>query len=260
MIKFPHFKTTLALTLLQLLSFATVTAQGTQQSPAATDMVHLKSGQAYQGIIVEQRPGESIRLWRTVESDTLTVTMDSIDRITRIVAPPPIPKPPRVFDDAHWNVALQVGVGGGDYPFGGLGATVQKHFPRQRSWLGIGVHYYGDKSDFGAYTIPIALHGSYELRTDLQGRFGTLVFLDAGYSINITGNYFDEKTQAQLKYGNGLHTYGGLRFRLNVLRNTGIWADIGYFRHTSTLRYVTTNEKARVKAWNMFLFRGSVFF
>ncbi len=259
--------TTRPLLPLLLLTFCATWSMA-QTAPAAVDAVQLKSGKIHQGLIIEQTPGESIRLWRNPEADTLMFQMDEIDRIAKIVVPPPTAgspsmqtpaSPARTFNDNPWKVALQASVGGGDYSLVGMGAAIQKSMPGNRAWVGIGAYYIGDQNNYGTSTIPIVLHASYALNQSGK-RFAALVFLDAGYSINLGGTKFDEIAQANLKHGNGLHTYGGLRFQVNALRNAGIWLDLGYLRHSSTIRFEADNKKHSTQVWNAFMMRGSLFF
>lgn len=253
---------------LLLAAWACTSRLSAQGQVAAQDQVFLKTGASYSGIIVEQKPGESIRLWRTAEADTLMFDMETIDRITKIVplastattTPAATITPLKTFNSSPWKVALQAGTGGGDYPVATLGASVYRYFPRQRAWLGLGAQYIGDQSSRGTSSLPVFVHGTYELATPWKGRLATGVFAELGYSFNMDERYFDDATQATLRYGNGLHSYAGLRFRVNILRNAGIWADLGYLRHSSRLSFDDTGEKARVQSWNVFLLRGSIFF
>lgn len=238
-----------------------------QTQHGAADAVHLKSGEVYRGIIVEQRPGESIRLWRLVEADTLTFDMESIDRITKVVtqalpdARKDIPlENTQIFNNRRWMTAIFMSAGGGDNSAGGLGVMVLHHIPKLRSWLGFGAHYLGDTNGYGTSAIPIFLHGNHEFAQLWKKRCSSGVFWDAGYSVNLGGKYFDTGTLQELRYGNGFHSYGGFRFRINILKNAGITADLGYLRHSSQLRNAATDAKVRNKTWHLFLFRGSVFF
>lgn len=258
--------------LLAFLLSTTLGAAFAQTQSAAMDVVYLKSGQSYQGIIIEQKPGESIRLLRSAESDTLLFTMDSIDRITKAIPaanasavatttpPTEMPAQPRQFNTNSLSVALQVSTGGGDYSVLGFGAIVQKYFPDERAWSGVGLHYLGDQNNYGVNTMPIVLHNSYEIVSGAKGRLGTLGFLDLGCAINLSDNYFDELAQTTVKYGNGWYFNTGLRFRVNVLKNSGIWLDLGYLFQNSKLRDAETNKKLRTKSWNVFQIKGAVFF
>lgn len=249
-----------------LFQMATATAQTT---PVATDVVHLISGQTHRGIVIEQKPGESIRLWRTVEGDTLTFGMDEIERIARVLPSTeaasggpitPANAPSSAFNNNPWSTALQLSVGGGDYPLGGIGVVVQQNFHKQRAHLGLGLSFVGDVNHSSTNSLALFAHGSREFSTSRKGRLGSLAFLDLGYSFNLGKPYFDGKALTDVRYGNGLHLHTGLRFRVNVLRNAGLWVDIGYLRHSSTLRTVAEGDKVRQKAWNMAVLRGSIFF
>lgn len=235
-----------------------------------TDAVHLHTGQIYQGIIIEQKPGESIRLLRNVEGDTLTLDMESIERIVKVVAAPqPVtpaspatpPMQPSRTNTGLWATAVQVTTGGGDHSVVGLGMAVQRRLNNRRSWVGLGLSYFGDQNNYGPNSIALALHSSHELSSGWKDRLGALVFADLGYSMFPSGNtMYDEASQASVNPGGGLHLQTGLRFRVNVLRNAGLWFDLSYLRHSSTLRKVENDEKVGNRAWNMVALRGSVFF
>lgn len=242
-----------------------------QNAPTATDAVYLVSGQTHQGIIVEQKPGVSIRLWRIAESDTLTFEMEAIDRIVKIVPTGtsvpsllanimPLSPPPSKVNTRPWATAIQLSTGGGDHSFSGLGVAVQRRLPNLRSWTGLGMTYIGDINNYGPSAIGLAAHGSHEFSTGWKERLGALVFADLGYSFNLGTDYFDGSSQMEARYGDGMHLQTGIRFRANVLPNVGIWVDLSYLRHTSMLRSVAGDDKIRRTAWDMFSLRGSVFF
>lgn len=252
--------------LLVMFSSAVATvALAQSQFTSSTDVVHLKTGQTHQGLIIEQKPGESISLWRSAEADTLTFAMDVIDRITKAVPTPVQSKqslisPKHGFNTNPWSFALQASNGGGDYSVIGFGGILQKRFPTQRATLGLGLHYLGAQNGYGVNTMPIVLHSSYEFSSGWKGRFGSLGFLDLGCSVNMGNNFFDEANQVNVKYGNGLYFNTGVRFRINVLQNTGVWFDIGYLYQNSKLTNVEDNKKLQTKAWHVFQVKGALFF
>lgn len=240
-----------------------------QTSAPETDAVYLNSGQVYRGLIIEQRPGASIRLWRAPQGDTLSFDMDIIDRITKITASsaPMVETlvkstPTKIFrtNTKSWATALQVMVGGGDHSVGGAGIVVQRRLDNNRSWAGLGLTFVGDVNNYGTHALGIIAHGSHEFSSGWNNRLGALAFMDLGYSYNLGGEYIDDQSQSLYHYGNGLHLFTGLRFRLNVLHNAGIWLDMGFLRHTSKIRAVEDNAKIGTKGWNMINFRGSIFF
>lgn len=51
----------------------------------AEDRVIMLENTIYEGIIIEQKPGEHIKILRLPEKDTLTLSMESIDRIEKII-------------------------------------------------------------------------------------------------------------------------------------------------------------------------------
>lgn len=113
---------------------------------AAQDIVYLTSGLWHQGIVIEQKPGEYIRLLRLPERDTLQFSMDAIDRIVKIVAPTnsSLPenavKPVSLFNQNRYVAMLNFYIGGGKYSLGGIGMSVGRSF-NDRWQAGIGIQY-----------------------------------------------------------------------------------------------------------------------
>jgi hypothetical protein len=59
--------------------------QSFAQPGVATDRIVLHDQRVHEGVILEQIPGERILLYRTATKDTLTIEMDDISRMIRIV-------------------------------------------------------------------------------------------------------------------------------------------------------------------------------
>lgn len=73
--------------LISTLTQSRLTAQTSQ------DAVYLTNQKFYQGIVIEQKPGEYIRLLRLPERDTLQFEMDDIDRIVKLMDPARLTSP-----------------------------------------------------------------------------------------------------------------------------------------------------------------------
>lgn len=263
-------KSTFVTTALLFLISQFIVAQTTGLNPM--DEVYLQSGQVYRGIIIEQKPGASIRLWRTAESDTLLLEMEDIERIVKVFQAEKTPtsgsdsKKPTITPVAdsiqpnRWATAIQAYIGGGDHSVGGVGLAIHRRLGLRHSWLGLGLSYIGDVNEYGTSSIAVYAHGSHEFSTGSRGHSGSSGFLDLGYSVNLGGEYLDAQQLTTYRYGNGLHLYTGLRFRLSTLNKGGLWLDMGYLRHSSVLRLAENNTRSGNKAWHAFVFRGSVYF
>jgi len=239
-----------------------------------TDAVHLLSGQTYEGIVIEQRPGISIQLWHLPQGDTLIFTMDEIERITRIL-PSFVPSattdsltPALLTVPFHRNVVMvHACIGGGDYPFGGLGLTLSRRLGQQgKTWVGFDARYIGNTAtggnDFGIDAIqnfPLLADLRQEFRRSKNGRFSILVFVEVGYVISITGNSVDQ--YGEIKYGNGWAFHPGIAFKINLSRNAGLMLDLGWMHHTGSRHWLPpATVPDDVKTWNNGLVRGSIFF
>lgn len=255
--------------LLPVLALFLLPALSLSQTPS--DEVHLLSGLVHKGIVIEQKPGESIRLLRLPQGDTLTFAMDEIDRITRILPvaesqtkPPSLNQSPvePQFNSRQNIVMVQGSIGGGDYSFEGFGLTLSHRLnARGKTWLGLGVHYIGytDEGADAVQIFPLMADFRQEFNRSRNGRFSTQVFLDAGYVFSITGNGADQ--YGEFKYGNGWAFNPGIAFKINILRNAGLMLDIGWMHHGGPRQWLPpTDEMKDYKNWNNILFRGSLFF
>jgi len=56
------------------------------QLPSELDKVTLNNGEEHIGYIIEQMPGKHIKLYRPEENDTLTVTMEDITKLNKLIS------------------------------------------------------------------------------------------------------------------------------------------------------------------------------
>jgi hypothetical protein len=127
--------------------------QSFAQPGVATDRIVLHDQRVHEGVILEQIPGERILLYRTATKDTLTIEMDDISRMIRIVpgsgrksAESLKEKPAKARSDFKpYNISSVYGMvhyarGGGDYAIQGFGLS----FGSNTYWglqLGISAQY-----------------------------------------------------------------------------------------------------------------------
>ena len=254
---------------LPLAAFLLCAAKAFGQTPL--DAVYLKSGESFEGLIIEQRPGDSIQLWRLSQNDTLAFAMEDIERITRTILPPEQPvllveQPLRLYRTKPNYVFASASAGGGDYPFLGGGLTLTHRLARyEKASVGLSVHYIGNKEhgyetnrvDF-VKIIPLMLDLRHEFSRTRDNRFSTHVFADAGYAFNFTANSSNE--YGEYEYGNGWIVHPGISFQFALLSDFGFFAEIGWVHHTSRRTWLPPVERTDIKAWNTILFRGGVFF
>jgi hypothetical protein len=250
--------------------------QSFAQPGVATDRIVLHDQRVHEGVILEQIPGERILLYRTATKDTLTIEMDDISRMIRIV-PEPAESPKSVkketgktgSDFKPYNISSVYGMvhyarGGGDYAIQGFGLS----FGSNTYWglqLGISAQYLAgeaveDQTQPARQTVPLGLDARYIIKSSRQGRFTTLLAVSGGYNFTLNGQYFDEAYQTNFKIGNGVFFHPGIAFRVNLWQNTGLMFDIGYLFNSASLTHVASGEKTRQLAWHNILLRGSFFF
>lgn len=235
------------------------------------DAVYLKSGESYEGLIIEQKPGDSIQLWRLTENDTLAFSMEEIERITRTILPPEQPvllveQPRRPYFSKPNYLYLSAATGGGDYPFLGGGLTLSHRFARyDKAAVGLSVQYIGNR-EHGYETnrvdflkiVPVMIDVRHEFSRTHNNRFSTHLFAEGGYAFNFTANASNE--YGEFEYGNGWIVHPGVSFQFALLSDFGFFAEIGWVHLTGRRNWLPPVERSDLKAWNTILIRGGVFF
>lgn len=239
------------------------------QAAAAQDAVYLLDARAHQGIIIEQKPGEHIKLLRLPEGDTLQFEMEQIDYIAKIMQKTPVqaqaeaeqaPRP--AFNQRQNFLMIHGWTGGGDYAFQGLGISLN-HRLAERTEVGLGAHYLGQTSTNSLHdrqTIPLTADFRYAFSRSRNGRFSTHLAISAGYNFTLNRNYFDPGENSELSVSDGLYFSPGVAFRANILPNVGLMIDLGYQLSTGRVSLAETGQELRRKNWNNLAIRGSLFF
>jgi hypothetical protein len=156
-------------------------------------------------------------------------------------------------------------IGGGDFPFKGLGLNLSRQFFNGKTMAGIGAHYIGDTGDgssIGGFD-PIQI---FPLMVDIRqtfmespnGRFSTQLIADAGYVIRINGH--NSNSEGSYEYQNGWAINPGISFRLNVFKNMGVMLDITWLHLISSREWLVPVEKKDHIHWDVGLVRMNVFF
>lgn len=238
---------------------------------AAQDIVYLTSGLSHQGIVIEQKPGEYIRLLRLPERDTLQFSMDAIDRIVKIVAPTNSSLPENVakpaepvsqFNQNRYVAMLNFYIGGGKYSLGGIGMSVGRSF-NDRWQAGIGIQYIQQTNSNifpNQQIIPITADFKFKISESPKGRFATLLALSAGYNVSVDDEQFDSGLSNNIRITDGVFFNPSIAFRVNVLRNAGLMFDLGYQFSSGNIYNVESGELIDKRTWHNFAARGSLFF
>lgn len=240
----------------------------------AVDKIFLTNRSAYEGIVIEQKPGEYIRLLRIPEKDTLQIEYENIERMTKLVSEESgrsnqisdkggIQTPGKVFNSRRAYGMVHGVTGGGDYAYAGFGLSfgvnVNPNFQ-----AGMGVHYFGQLSDPlntpSRQTFPLALDLRHTILRSKSGRFSTMLGVSGGVNFTINGDYFDEILFANMRMGNGYYFNPSIALRMNILENLGIMLDVGYHYNNSRLLRIESGEKIGTVDWHNILIRGTLFF
>jgi hypothetical protein len=233
---------------------------------------------SHDGVILEQVPGERLVFYRLAQKDTLTINIENISRMIRLVPGiaensaevkenPIKSRSFKPFNTAPAYVMLHYATGGGsggDYIFHGFGLSVGAN----TYWglqVGFSAQYFSGESNVGQWqpsrqTVPLGLDARYIIKSAGNGRFTTLLAVSGGYNFTLNGQYYDEAYQTNFKIGNGVFFHPGIAFRVNLWQNTGLMFDIGYLFNSASLTHVASGEKTRQLAWHNILLRGSFFF
>jgi hypothetical protein len=241
----------------------------------AQDAVYLNNQMSYQGIVIEQKPGEYIRLLRLPERDTLQFEMDDIDRIVKLMAPAQLTavgepdntsalpaKPERKFNQNPYVAMLHSSIGGGKYALLGLGISVARSF-EDRMQAGLGIQFIGQTSDNtfpNQRILPVTADFRFKVSESPGGRLATMVALSAGCNFSIDNKQFDSGFNADIRISNGVFLNPSLAFRVNILRNMGLMMDFGYQFSSGNIYFIETGELYDRRTWHNFAARGTLFF
>jgi hypothetical protein len=242
-----------------------------QQEPV--DKVILLNGDTHTGWVVEQKPGEYIKLLLFPGQDTLQFDMEEIDRIVKILpvqqstqmtAPESdgVFKASKTFNSRKAYVMIHGVAGGGDYAFGGFGLSFGANL-NNRTQVGISAHYLGQTSTNTTperQTFPVAVDARYAFAQSKSGRFSSVAAISTGLNFAAKKVYFDEDSFELVNVGNGFYLNPSLGFKANIMENTGLMIDIGYQMHTASLVNRINREYLGARVWNTLMIRGSLFF
>lgn len=263
-------KTIVANTLLIVIFFT----QAAISQMKALDKIFLTDQSAYEGIVIEQKPGEYIRLLRLPEKDTLKIEYETIEKMTRLVADESdmspqkskkegLQPPKKVYNNRRTYGMVHGVTGGGDYAYAGFGLSFGVNLNPDFQ-IGLGVHYFGQLSDPlnapSRQTFPLALDLRHTILKSKSGRFTTMLGLSGGYNFTVNGDYFDETLFANMKMSNGYYFNPSIGLRVNILENLGLMLDVGYHYNNSSLLWRDSGDKAGTVHWHNILIRGTLFF
>ncbi|MEM7575557.1 MAG: hypothetical protein AAF433_21815 [Bacteroidota bacterium] len=240
---------------------------------AGQDIVHLKNGQSYQGIIIEQKPGQYLRMLVLPDQDTTQLAYADIDRIAREVIVPSEPVQavsqdssssiisPAYFTNKQW-IQIHSYLGAGDYSLGGLGVTIS-HALNQRWLLGAGVHYISQTNERpfrNQQFVALSADVKWRFSSSSDNRLATYLVFNGGYHLPFDRTFTVEPFAEEVRVTNTWYFNPSLGFRFNVFRNMGLMFDIGYQLTLADYVSESTGESLTDRNFQNVTFRGTLIF
>ncbi len=236
------------------------------------DQIYIDESTRFEGTVIEQKPGEYIRLVEDATTDTLTFEMEQIYKLVRVPVTPETkekseemePVSTLNFNSNKFALGVHGALGSGDVPFIGMGLGL--HY-RIRPNLSIGFvpFFMGENSSSPGrrnvqwLKLPLTVQATYELQSQLNGRGGLYIRSGLGYSITLDGDYKDRDTGMTQSVKNGLYLNPAIGYRINFKKNLSLALDLGYIlitdRTTDSL-----NRTVSTKTWDMAVVSGAIFF
>jgi hypothetical protein len=233
------------------------------------DQVFMEDGRELDGLIIEQKPGVHLRLWRPDEGDTLVLHMEQIDRILRIPAPMISQTDPEKMSEEikevnygtnRFATLIRGAHGGFTYGFHGAGIAVGFRM-HPGIEIGIGAQYFGEYTNKAFRQImPLCLESRFRLHRSKSGRFERLFSLETGINFSLNKYFWNHERGEFLSITNGYYLHPALGFKIYLFPNLGLILDLGYQLNTGHLHTYDTKERLGYKRYHNAILRGSFFF
>jgi hypothetical protein len=246
------------------------------------DIVRLKDGKEIRGFIIEQSPGQFIKVLQLPSRDTVKIDLSEIETLLKIVtqfeekkiqdtmqvqkeiAPLLALDTTKInfFNQHLFQARLNFSEIFGNYPGEGFGMSLHRSLYSQFK-LGLGFCYFSAR-----IIIPYEYRRSFAFFTEAEhnlnlstsGRFGFFSGLALGYNVDFTPIYKDKYLLQEVALSNGLYFHPRVGFRVNFSKNTGILLDVGYqYIHSNPIDPLT-DIKLDSRNWSSVIFRFSLFF
>lgn len=202
----------------------------TTLSAAVLETVHLKNGSVINGIIIEEKPGEFLKI-KTRDGNIFHYNLDEVEKITRSEAGYRGGYSSFSGDGgakAGYRGFLEAGytIGVGDYGEGRVDITTSHGYqvcPYFFAGVGVGLNYYTNGEVFG---VPLFA----DLRADiLNNNITPFVDFKIGYSVaDVSGFYMCPSLGCRFGFGNnlGMHISVGYTYQKYKYKGT-----IGYYTY-----------------------------
>ena len=237
------------------------------------DVITLKNGNVYQGVVVEQKPGKHIKLLQVPSLDTVLIELKSIDLLSKDIelnneqpldtiyeSTLDIPKL-KMFNVNDYHMGLNYTMGGGDFSQVGLGIRLMRTVGPSTQ-VGVEVNYVSNVGQNSSFenSIPVSLRLSQELREHITGRTSLLANLNMGYNTMLNGGFTHSNTNEPAYYTSGMYLKPSLGYRLNLAQEAGIELSAGYQLITSKAFSKETDDLLINQSWSNMVFTGTFFF
>lgn len=230
------------------------------------DKVFLLDSTSYTGKVVEQKPGDYIRLAILNTTDTFTFRMVEIDKLIKVPGGTEdlesSIKVEQGFNNNQYFVNLGGSRGGGDVAYSGLGIGIGY---RLNSRLSLGIHaeYLGESgvgisAPYQWQKIPVMAEVRYELQRHYEGRGAIYLHSAIGYSATLDDEFQDPDTGVMFDVTDGVAFKVGLGYRVNIFRNTGLLIDLNYLYIRDETR--EGNRLIKTNKWSNFNISAKLFF
>ena len=234
-----------------------------------TDKVILEDQTSYRGRVVEQKPGEYIKLVLEGTSDTVTFRMHEIERLMKVsdqmnrIEEKDAGSTGSDFNQHRFMVTVGGSTGGGDVAFAGLHIGLD-HQSLPGLFLGVAAEYLGESGSgisapYQWQKIPVYLNVRYELEHTFGGRGALFARTGVGYSFTLDNEYKDPDSNETFTVTNGLALKPGLGYRVNLLKNSGLMIEVNYLLILDNIKDAA-DQKAKSNNWSNIQVSASLFF
>ena len=203
---------------------------GVVAAHAATETVYLKNGSVINGTVIEQIPGESLKI-KTRDGNIFVFEMNDVAKISKTE---PISYSFHGGPEKGYRGFVDVGytIGVGTFNVGRMEVLTSHGYqicPYFFAGAGVGLNYYPDAE---AVTVPIFA----DLRADILNNWITpFVDFKVGYTVvDVTGFYMSPSIGCRMGFGNNF----GMHISVGYTMQKESWEYRGYYGYSSgTINY-----------------------
>lgn len=237
------------------------------------DIITLKDGTVFKGVVIEQKPGKHIKLIQVPSLDTVLIELKNIDLLSKnknfntespedtvYESSLDIPKL-KMFNVNDFHMGLNYMMGGGDFSEIGFGIRLMRNISSSTQ-AGLSMNYISNVGQNSRFqnSIPFSLRLSHELREHVTGRTSLLANMNFGYNHMLSNSFTHSNTNEPAYYSSGVFLKPSLGYRLNFAQEAGIEFSAGYQLITSKAYSKETDNLLVKQSWSNVVFTGTLFF